>query len=103
MSSKVLVGAKPGQKLYLTNDQEEKSVKFLLNNAPSSYDDCRKYLIAMVKSILETRGFNKPFTFWKAKHPQLSLQQASFLSYLHAVVSDRDVTNRYLIGEHLTR
>ena len=100
VSGKILPGAKPGRKPYLTPNEEDELVKFLLNCAAIGYGRSRKEVIAMVQGILETRGLDGPLTcgWWdgfKARHPQLSLRQASLLSYSRAVASDRDVIDRY--------
>ena len=100
VSGKILPGAKAGRKPYLTPNEEDELVKFLLNYAAIGYGRSRKEVIALVEGILETRGLDGSLTcgWWdgfKARHPPLSLRQVSLLSYSRAVASDRDVIDRY--------
>ena len=70
-----------------------------MSTAAISYGRSRKEVIS-IAMVQEAIGFNGPLTsgWWdgfKARHPQLSLQQASLVSYSRAIASDHDVMNRY--------
>ena len=100
VSGRVELGCKPGKKPYLTIEEEEEVVSFLLKCAKIGYAHTRKEVIALIQRIAESKGVSQSvssgwWTRFSQRHPDLALRTAMPVSYARAMANDPDVINRY--------
>ena len=85
----MLHGAKSGRSKYLSDEEEDILVKFLLKCASIGYPRSRKEVIALVQRFCDSRDTNVQVThgWWEKyclRHPEISLRTTSALSYARA-------------------
>ncbi len=99
VSGRVAPGATSGPPKYLTTG-EENEVQFLIRSAAIGYGKSRKEVIALVQSVLNSKGIAKSVTngWWESfcrRHPNISLRAAAPLSMVRAKASDPEMMSRY--------
>ena len=99
ISGKVQYGAKPGHDPYLTAEEEEEVINFLLN-AHVGYPHTRKQIMALVQDIVDRKGIKTTIScgWWnrfQKQNPRISLRIAAPLSHVQAMASDKESLNRY--------
>ena len=100
ISGRVLPGASCGPKGYLTPEEEEELVNFLLRCAAMGYPKSRHEVLALVKRILEKKRIDAVVTsgWWQSfcgRHPNLTLRTPAPLSGARASATDPEVICRY--------
>ncbi len=100
ISGKVEHGSKPGQASYLSPEEEEELVSFLVKCARIGYPHTRKQVMSLVQEIVNAKGIITTISdgWWerfKQRHPMITLRVAAPLSYARAMASDRDSLNNY--------
>ena len=100
ISGRVVMGSVSGPAKYLTTQQEEELVYFLLESASIGYPKSRLQVIAMVQQLLNERGIQRTVThgWWESfchRHPNVTLRTTAPLSLHRAKASDVDVMNKY--------
>ena len=100
MSSRVLPGATSGTKAYLTSEEEEELVKFLLRCAAIGYPKSRHEVLPLMNRLLEKKGIPATVTsgWWqsfRSRYPNLTLRTPAPLARVRASVSDLDVVGQY--------
>ena len=100
VSGKIQYGAKSGPKTYLTAEEENELVVFLLRCAEIGYPHTKKELFAIVQQIIDNKGIKATITngWWERfcqSNPQVTLRTAVPLSYARAMASDRVVIDKY--------
>lgn len=100
VSGRVIPGSTSGPEKYLTTKEENELVKFLIRSAAIGYGKSRKEVIALVQSVLYTKGITKVVSngWWESfcrRHPNLSLHAAAPLSMARAKASDPEMVSRY--------
>ena len=99
-SGKIRMDSRSGRKPYLTVEEEEELVCFLLRCAKIGYAHTRKQVLVLVQQILESKGIDVRVSsgWWERfcqRHPNLSLRTAVPLSLSRAMATDENVINRY--------
>lgn len=89
ISGRTLHGAKSGRSKYLSDEEEDILVKFLLKCASIGYPHSRKEVIALVQRFCDSRDMNVQVThgWWEKyclRHPEISLRTTSALLYARA-------------------
>ena len=92
--------SKPGPKPYLSPNEEDELVVFLLKCARMGYPKSCKQVTAIVQSIVNAKNMNvEVSTGWwarfKKRHPNLSLRTAAPLCIPRLQAQDPDVLNSY--------
>ena len=101
MSGRVTHGTLSGPPRYLSSDEEEELVRFLLGCSSMGYAKSRKEVFALVQGlVVAKRGLTKAITsgWWESfcrRHPNLTLRAPAPLSQARVYASDRDVIARY--------
>ena len=100
ISGRVEHGSKPGREPYLSPDEEEELVSFLVKCARIGYPHTRKQVMSLVQSIVNGRGVKTTISdgWWerfRQRNPKITLRVAAPLSYARAMASDRDSLNNY--------
>ena len=100
VSGRVAMDSRPGRRPYLTIEEEEELVSFLLKCAKIGYAHTRKEVLSLVRRIVESKGFDHVITdsWWRRfceRHPQLTLRAAMPLSQARAMATDENVINQY--------
>ena len=100
VSGKVMFGARSGPTAYLTEEEEDELVAFLTGCASIGYARSKKQVIAMVQSVMHSKGLDKPVTdgWWRSflkRHDNLTLQTAEPLAYVRAISSQPEILERY--------
>ena len=100
VSGKVEHGAKPGRDAYLSLEEEEELVSFLVKCARIGYPHTRKQVMALVQEIVSEKGVCTIISegWWqrfKQRHQNITLGIAAPFSYARAMASDRESLNRY--------
>ena len=100
VSGKVQYGAKPGRDPYLTAEEEEEVINFLLNCVHVGYPHTRKQVMALVQDIVDRKGIKATTScgWWdqfQKRNPRISLRIAAPLSHVRAMASDKESLNRY--------
>ena len=97
VSGRVCHGAVSGPRRYLSEEEEEELVRFLLGCASMGYPKTRKEVLTLVQShILRNRGMEKPIThgWWDSfckRHPNLTFRTPASLSNARATAADHDL------------
>ena len=94
ISGKVEHGSKPGRGSYLSPEEEEELVSFLIKCARIGYPHTRKQLMALVQAIAKGKGIETTISdgWWerfKQRHSNITLRIAAPLSFARAMASDR--------------
>ena len=100
ITGKVEVGARPGPKPYLTNEEEEEVASFLVQTAKIGYPHTKSQVLALVQQIVNSKRIEATVTngWWERfveRHPQLSLRTAVPLSLARAMATDAGVLGKY--------
>ena len=100
ISGKVEHGSKPGRGSYLSPEEEEELVSFLIKCARIGYPHTRKQVMALVQAIAKGKGIETTISdgWWerfKQRHSNITLRIAAPLSFARAMASDRDSLNNY--------
>ena len=100
VSGKVQEGAKRGPPTYLTIEEEEELANFLLRCADIGYPHSLPLALALVQNIVDSKGIKKTITrgWWQKfcqRHRDVTHCLAVPLSIARAIVTDRNVINRY--------
>ena len=98
ISGKILGGGTNSR--YLTDDEEQELVSFIIGCATIGYAKTVKEILAVVQRILAARGTYRPISYgwWEAfkkRHPNLSLRIPASLSKPRAMASNRAVLDHY--------
>ena len=93
-------GDLPGPKPYLTSLEEEELASFLVRCAEIGYGYTLQQVLALVQSIVDSKGMKKTVTrgWWQRycqRHQNVALHTAVPLSVARAMASDPDVLDRY--------
>ena len=99
ISGKVLSGSKSGQR-YLSEQEEEELVTFILEAAKIGFTRTRKDIMSLVQTTVNAKGKNITISsgWWdgfKKRHPQVSLRMAEHLASNRASSCTPDVLNNY--------
>ena len=99
-SGKIEHGAKPGRGAYLTSEEEEELVSFLIKCAGIGYPHTRKQIMALVQGITKAKGIETTISdgWWerfRQRHSEITLRVAAPLSFARAMASDKDSLNNY--------
>ena len=89
-SRRVKIGSKLGRTPYLSVEEEEELVSFLLKCAVIGYAHTQKEVLAIEQRAVESKGGQHVVSdgWWKRfceRHPQLTLRTAMPLSYARAL------------------
>ena len=100
VSGRVLPDAQCGPATYLSLGEEEELVMFLTRCASIGYAKSRKEVIALVQSVLDSRGISRTVTngWWESfrrRHPNLTLRTAVPLSVARTKATDPEMLERY--------
>ena len=100
MSGKVEVGAQPGPKRYLNDEEEEELARFLVEVAKIGYPHTKSQTLALVQQMVESKGIKTTVSngWWERfiqRHSQLSLRAAVPLSLARAMATDPKVFQKY--------
>ena len=100
VSGRVLPGAISGPPKYLSRNEEDELVRFVLRCASIGYARSRKELIALVQRIIESKGITKHVTngWWESfckRHPNLTLRTNVPLSLARAKATDPEMLDQY--------
>lgn len=102
VSGKITLDSKPGRKPYLSVEEEEELVSFLVKCAQIGYARTRLEVLTLVCRIVESKGVESvehvTDSWWRRfreRHPQLTLWTAMPLSYARAMATDEHVINQY--------
>ena len=101
-SGRVICGAKSGAPTYLSPEEEEELVQFLVGSAEIGYPKSVREVRTLVGAILSNKGDSGVgcvSTGWwerfRKRHPTLSLCQGESLAYKRDIATNRDVINKY--------
>ena len=100
VTGKIKYGARPGRPPYLTIEEEEEFVSFLVECAKIGYPHTRKQAMALMQEIMNEKGITTTISegWWerfKGRHPSITLRVAAPLSYARAIASDVEALDRY--------
>ena len=100
ISGRVLLGAVSGPLPYLSSEEEDELVKFLLCSAAIGYPKSRKEVLSIVQNTVEKKNCNITVTngWWEGfchRHPNITLRTPAPLSKARVAASDPDVVQRY--------
>lgn len=98
ISGRVLEGSHPSR--YLTDEEEEELVSFLLGCSSIGYPKTIMEVLALVQRILSSRGCPKRISYgwwegFKKRHPNVSLRSSSALTKPRLLASSRAVIDHY--------
>ena len=107
LTGKLEHGSLPGPKRYLTMEEEEEIVSFLIRCAKIGYPHTRHQVMGLVQEIISSKGIQTVLSdgWWerfKKRHPSITLREAASLSYARAMASDRECLESYfdLLEDH---
>ena len=102
VTGKVPLQAKSGRRTYLTDEEEDRLVEFLVGCASVGYAKSRRDVLAIAQQIFNARnpGCEVELTkgWWdrfRKRHPEISLRQAEPLSYARAAANNPKVIEAY--------
>ena len=101
ISGRVTHGTVSGPQRYLSDDEEEELVRFLLGCASVGYAKTRKEVLSLVQSqVLRYQSVDRPIShgWWDSfckRHPNLTIRTPTPLSLARASVADHNVMMRY--------
>ena len=99
VTGKILPGSKSGQK-YLTDNEEEELVTFLVGCSDVGYPRTRKDILCLVQNVMEEKGKKLiPTSGWwegfKSRHPELTLRTAEQLAQCRARSCSKETFMNY--------
>jgi hypothetical protein len=106
VTGKVQHGTRPGPSAYLTEEEEEELVEFLLRCAEIGYPHTISQILGIVQQLVNYKGISKKVTqgWWQKfaqRHKEVTLRSAVPLSMIRAKAMDIDSINRYFdVLEH---
>ena len=100
ISGRVVPGTNSGPSKYLSTEEEDELVQFLLDCASIGYPHGRLEVIAMVQRVCHERGIERVVThgWWESfcrRHSEVTLRVTAPLSTARAKATDIDVINKY--------
>ena len=100
VSGKVLDGSKSGKKRYLSDEEEEELVKFLINCAAVGFPRSRMQVISMVQEVCNKRNIDAVVShgWWErfcGRHPNVSLRSCAVLSQARARGTNPEAIDEY--------
>ena len=102
VSGKVPVQAKSGRKAYLTDEEEDRLVEFLVGCASVGYAKSRRDVLAIAQQVFNARNPDSDVELTKGwwdrfrkRHPEISLRQAEPLLYARAAANNPKVIEAY--------
>lgn len=100
VSGKVQHGCRPGPSSYLSIEEEDELVHFLIRCSQIGYPHTLSQVLALVQQIVDYKQLDKTVTYgwWQRfcqRHSEVSLRTAVPLSMARAMASDYDSLNRY--------
>ena len=100
VSGKVDLEGKPGKKPYLSIEEEEELVSFLLKCAEIGYAHTRPQVLSLVQRIVESKDISEHVSdsWWRRfqeRHPILKLRTAMPLSMARGMAMDKQVLDTY--------
>ena len=103
VSGRVSHGVLSGPARYLSEEEEDELVRFLLGCASVGYPKTRKQVLSLVqRHVLYCRGLDRPIThgWWDSfckRHPNLTFRTPAPLSTVRASAVDQDSLERYVV------
>lgn len=100
VTGKAKFGSHSGPARYLSDEEEEQLVRFLLGAASMGYARTKKEVLAIVEELVASKGksvhvSNGWWESFKSRHPSLSLRSAEKLSYSRFVATDPTIIANY--------
>ena len=100
VSGKVQHGCQPGAVPYLTQEEEEELLTFLIRCAEIGYPHSIEQVLGLVQQVVDFKGMDKVVTrgWWQRfcqRHDKISLRTAVPLSMVRSMASDIKVIERY--------
>ena len=100
VSGKVDLEGKPGKKPYLSIEEEEELVSFLLKCAEIGYAHTKPQVLSLVLRIVESKDISEHVSdsWWRRfqeRHPILKLRTAMPLSMARGMAMDKQVLDTY--------
>ena len=100
VSGRIHLNAKPGPSPYLSLEEEEELVSFLVKCAKIGYPHTRQQILGIVQEIVNSRNSDVVVTngWWerfRQRHPHITLRTAVPLSYVRAMAQDQQSIDRY--------
>ena len=100
VSGRVVMGSTSGPKPYLSTEEEDELVKFLLRCGSIGYPKSRQEVLTLVTRMLERKGIHTCVTsgWWQSfcrRHPNLTLRAPASLSQARRSASDPETVERY--------
>ena len=100
ISGKVQHGTQPGPVPYLTSEEEEELVVFLVRTADIGFPRTIAQVLALVQQVLDFKGIDKVCThgWWQRfcqRHKKVSLRTAVPLSMVRAKATDVETLEKY--------
>ena len=100
VSGRIAMDSRPGRQPFLTMEEEEELVSFLLKCATIGYAHTRKEVLILMRRIVDSKGLDHSVTdnWWRRfreRHPQITLRTAMPLSQARAMAADEQVINEY--------
>lgn len=100
VAGRIQHGSQAGRLPYLTPEEEEELVQFLIKCADIGYPHTRAQALALAQQIVDQKGIKQIITFgwWQKfcqRHKNLTLRSAANLSIQRAMATDRDALNLY--------
>ena len=100
ITGKVEHGSLPGPRRYLSIEEEEEIVTFLIRCAKIGYPHTRHQIMGLVQEIISGKGIQTVLSdgWWerfKKRHPSITLREAASLSYARVMASDQECLESY--------
>ena len=100
ISGRIVHGASSGASRFLTDDEEEELVAFIIGCSSICYSKTIKEILVVVQRTLELRGVHKDTSYgwWESfrkRHPNLTLRVATSLSKARVLASNQVVLDHY--------
>ena len=100
LTGRVEHGSLPGPARYLSMEEEEEIVSFLIRCAKIGYPHTRHQIMGLVQGIVSNKGIHTVISdgWWerfRKRHPNITLREAASLSYARAMASDRECLSNY--------
>ena len=100
IQGKVVHGSSSGKAKYLSDEEEEELVRFLMRSASIGYSRSRTEVIAIVQRVCSSKGLDVTVThgWWEAfcrRHPSIALRKPAHLALSRAKSSDPESLSYY--------
>ena len=100
VSGKVAFGATSGPSKYLTEEEEDELVNFLVGSASVGFACTRKQVLSIVQDVVNKKGLKVTVSYgwwdaFKRRHSNITIRSPEHLSYCRAVASSSDIIDRY--------